>query len=327
MQESGMYKSKVCWKFLIMLMREQMSKIMITGASSFIGVNLIQELIKKNYDIIALVRRNSHKKQLIPSCECIRVIELDMEDYKNASKVVGDEVDCLVHLSWNGTRAASRDDAELQKNNYKYSMDIVHGAISMGCKRIISAGSQAEYGICDGIISEESKCNPITEYGKQKLNFYADTLALCQEKGISFKEPRFFSLYGCDDYEESMMISIIKKMLSNEKCDLTLGIQMWDFLHVSDATRGLVLLIEKQCEDGVYNFGSGDTRMLKDFLEEMRMLAKSDSILNYGVIPYPQTGMTTIQPDVRKLVKQTGWYPQISFQEGVLQIMKKYKLE
>lgn len=302
-----------------------MSKILVTGASSFIGVNLIPKLLDGKHEIIALVRKNSNKSQLIPKCESIRIIELDMESYYCSSEVIDDKIDCLVHLSWNGTRAASRDDAELQKSNYKYSMDIVHEAIKLGCRRIISAGSQAEYGISHHVINEESSCNPVTEYGKQKLRFYNDALELCGDKKISFKEPRFFSLYGSDDFEGTMIISIIKKMLKNEKCDLTLGIQMWDFLHIADAVNGIILLIEKQCEDGAYNLGSGEARMLKAFLNEMKLLTASDSILNYGVVPYPETGMVTIQPDIKKMQKQTGWQPRVSFEEGILEIIQKCK--
>lgn len=63
---------------------------------------------------------------------------------------------------------------------------------------------------------------------------------------MTLLEPRFFSLYGPNDYEGTMIISVLKKMLKDLSCDLTECIQIWDFLYIDDAIDALVILIEKQ---------------------------------------------------------------------------------
>jgi nucleoside-diphosphate-sugar epimerase len=116
-------------------------------------------------------------------------------------------------------------------------------------------------------------------------------------------------------------------MLSGEPCDLTQGIQMWDFLHIDDATSGIAALIERDVPAGVYNFGSGKPRVLREYLDEMKRLTASDSVLNYGAVPYPETGMVTIQPDITKMAKITGWNPQITFEQGITDIIKRMRAE
>lgn len=304
-----------------------MKRIVVTGATSFIGRHLIDLLIKKDYEIIAVVRKGSSRLPKALNNEKIQVIELNLDEYALMHKYIVKPVDVFVHLAWNGTRGSDRDNKKMQEENYIFSIEAVKEAIKIGCKRFISAGSQAEYGICNSVVTEETICNPVTYYGKEKLKFYEDALEICKKNNVEFKEPRFFSLYGSDDFSGTMIISIINKMLKNEPCELTEGIQMWDFLHIDDAVKGIERLMDCNCPDGVYNFGSGDARILIAFIDEMKECSASKSQLLYGAVPYPITGMVTIEPDISKMQRETGWYPTISFRDGITEIINKMKKE
>ena len=98
---------------------------------------------------------------------------------------------------------------------------------------------------------------------------------------------------------------------------------MWDFLYLEDAIRALVALIENQDAEGAYNFGSGDCRPLKEFVFEMKKAANSKSELCFGAIPYPETGMVSIQPDISKLMAATKWNAEVSFAEGIKRIYRE----
>ena len=82
----------------------------------------------------------------------------------------------------------------------------------------------------------------------------------------------------------------------------------------------LVKLLTEDHPGGVYNFGSGDCRPLKAYVEEMYHVTESESELRYGAVPYPPTGMVSIHPSVDKLLA-TGWRPQVSFEHGIRKIM------
>lgn len=299
-----------------------MYNIIITGATSFIGVHLIRQLmLDKDIYIYAVIRRNSNKKELIPKAKQIQLIESNMDEYHFLSQRIPDACDACFALAWNGTRGKARNNGKQQYDNYKYSMDFIKEAAMLGCTKIISAGSQAEYGKMDGITTENSPQRPNTEYGKAKLRFYQDAFDYCRKKDISFKEPRFFSLYGEGDNSGTMILSILNDMLHDRPCMLTECKQDWNFLHIDDAINGLVLLLTEECEDGAYNFASEDTRKLKKFVEQMYQLTQSKSELKYGVLPYPETGIVSMKPSAQKLMKQTGWRPKISFADGILSIV------
>lgn len=302
-----------------------MKRIIITGATSFIGLHLIEMLLNDSWEIYAVIRRKSAKRNILPQTRNIHIIELDMEEYSQLPKLINVYCDVFIALAWNGTRGRERLDATIQECNYVYSMFALNSAIELGCQVVISAGSQAEYGLMTEKTAESAKCTPNTEYGKWKLQFYEDALKICRTNGVSFKEPRFFSLYGEDDSEETMIISVLDAMLKNKPCQLTEGIQIWNFLYIDDAIKGIIKLTEIQCADGAYNFGSEDIRPLKDFIMEMKLLTHSTSKLFFGSVPYPTSGIVNAWPDVTKLKSETGWNPGISFKEGINRIIK-YKL-
>lgn len=294
-------------------------KVCITAANCFIGLPLVKKASSLGWDVVAVVRSGNPLKDYIGSLPNTKVVELNLEEYSLIGDIAG-QVDCAVLLAWNGTRGQSRLDEKLQKSNYSYNMGAVKSLVEHGCKRIITAGSQAEYGLCNEVITEDSKCMPNTAYGFYKVKLFEEAAAYCREHGVSIKEPRFFSLYGPGDYKNTLIMGNIKKMIAGEECNMTPCTQMWDYLYIDDAVDGLIGLCSKICPDGAYNFGSGDCRMLKAFVYEMKEIINSSSDLNFGALPYTPAGVVSIRPDITKL-KSTGWEPKISFSQGIEKIL------
>lgn len=294
-------------------------RVVVTGATSFIGKWFVLSAVKTGWDVVAVVRRNSSKLSELKTISNLEIVELNMDEYTQIGEITG-KCDCFVHFAWNGTRGQERNDQIMQEANYENSIEAIRSMIEAGCKRIITAGSQAEYGSCDGVITEETECHPNTQYGIYKLKVFDAVKKLCEENNVSYKEPRFFSLYGPGDYDKTLIMSLISTMKKNEPCALTECIQMWDFLYIDDAIDAVIKLCEQECPDGAYNLGSGDVRILKEYVEEMKEILKSSSQLNYGAISYPETGMVSIFPSVEKIKRETSWKPKVSFREGISHI-------
>lgn len=299
-----------------------MKTILITGATSFIGLNLINYLLN-NYKVIAVVRPNSEKISLLPESKNLLVLELEMKDYYRFPSLIKEPIHAIAHLSWGGTRGIDRNNIELQEQNFKYSISALHSAAKLNAKIFMSAGSQAEYGVQNEIISENTVPKPVSAYGKSKLKFYEYGIEFCKNNNVKFVEPRFFSLYGTGDYEGTLIMSMLDKMLKNEPCDLTYCTQKWNFLNIKDAVAGMKILLEcEQVNAGAYNFASKDTRELKSFLFEMKNITNSKSQLNFGVISHNDSGKYGINPDITKLLN-TGWQPKISFEDGIRILIEK----
>lgn len=301
-------------------------KIVVSGATSMIGSALTNELLKRGHEVIAVVRNNCKKVNVLNQSELLTIVNCDMCDYQKLSVLIEKEIDVAVATAWNGTRGKDRSDQKLQKANLQYSTDFLQAMIRLGCKKFITAGSQAEYGMWTKKekLTENVIPRPNTEYGKYKLAFYEYAKDYCKNHSCVLVEPRFFSIYGPNDYPGTLVISALNKMISNEPCDLTECTQMWDFLYIDDAVEALRMLIESESAEGVYNFGSGYSAPLKDYIETMMSVTHSKSELHYGAVPYPATGTVNVNPDVNRLTS-LGWNATVDFNKGLNIIVSDLK--
>lgn len=301
-------------------------KVLISGATSMIGAALTNKMLLEGHEVIAIVRKRSKKIEALEWNERLTIIECDMVDYGVIDKLYKDRVDIVFTAAWNGTRGSDRNNKVLQEKNYEDNINLLHAAIRLGCKKYITAGSQAEYGPWFSFdkISESAETNPDTEYGKYKLKYYQYSKKYCRKHECALIEPRLFSIYGPNDYPGTLIISTLKKMIANEPCDLTECVQLWDYLYIDDAVSGLVKLMEQDVAEGVYNFGYGKAAPLKEYIEKMHLIVGSKSKLNYGAIPYATSRIAYVNPDVSKL-RSVGWEPRISFEEGIRIILDNMK--
>lgn len=295
-------------------------KVIVTGATSFIAKKYIQMASQLNWEIIAVVRHNSPKAKEFHLMHNVKILELDMTEYGIIGGLVG-KSDCLIHFAWSGVRGNERNDKELQERNYYSTMSLIEGVARAGTDRIITIGSQAEYGIINVPIDENCACNPNTEYGKYKYKVFTEVSEMCKNAGIRYKEPRIFSLYGPGDFSKTLVMSCIDSMEKDLPCQMTLCEQGWDFLYIDDAVDALIKLTAMDCQDGAYNIASGDYRKLKDYVLEMKTVLGSSSELDFGAVPYGETGVISIHPVIKKIEEQTGWRATTSFADGIRKML------
>lgn len=300
-----------------------MKTVIVTGATSFIGVHIIKEYLEKNYPVIALVRPKSKNLDRLPKNNLLTVIEVQMEEIETLiEKIEINKIDIFYHLAWEGVRIPYRDDKILQNRNYTNAINTMKVAIKLGCNTFIGAGSQAEYGKCVGKIDESYPAKPVNEYGKAKLKTYETLRKMAKENNMKFIWARIFSVYGIYDNKETMIMSTLAKMKRNESIQLTQCIQSWDYMYVEDLARAMYLLANTSCMDGIYNIASGESRLLKEFVIDMKDICKSDSDLLFGAIPYSNEGAIGFEPIVDKLKQNLGWSCKVSFKDGIKRILK-----
>lgn len=277
-------------------------EIIVTGATSFIGIHLLSELVKMNNKIYAVIRPNSFNKNKLKKFPNIEIVEVDQENISELKQHIN-RCDICYHLAWNGTRALDRYDEILQKENFHCSVNTFKVVSELGCKIFLGAGSQAEYGNIEGIITEETKPNPNTAYGKYKLKT-CETLAILAERyDIRLIWGRIFSIYGEDDFNGTLLMKAVEKMKVNETLDMTDGTQYWNYLYVGDLVKILVALVDKSEANGIFNLASNDTRMLKEYILDLKKALKSKSIINFGSIPHQKDRKVSIRPLINKLLE------------------------
>lgn len=295
-------------------------KITIAGANSFIGKRLVAIAEQERdtlgaLEIVAVIRKGSPYRGILDTYRNVEIVECNMEDYSHLGDLTG-KGDCFIDLAWNGSRGTTRQDHELQKFDYESSMAAMKSMAETGYKTLVSSGSQAEYGIFSDVITEETPCNPNTEYGKYKLQIFHETTELARSYGCRFIEPRYFSLYGPGDYEKTLIMTCIKKMLHDENVELNDCTQIWDYMYVDDAIRALIGLCQNEKASGVFNFATGKHKMIREFVMDIHEALNSRSKVEFGEANYNGL-IINLMPNIKKLEIYTKWAPTTTFTDGI----------
>ena len=276
-------------------------KFFITGASSFIGVELCRFLADNGHQVIAMSRRENEQLNDIANNGNLQVFYADMQNLME--RAIDVKADVFIHLAWAGALLGQRDNQELQEGNICFSLECVKLSNRMGCQLYVDAGSQAEYGIVPGVITEDTPCNPVSAYGKAKLQMYRETCEMTQRIGMKYIHLRILSVYGEDDHPNTLIISSLKKLKANETIEMRSGGQKWNYVYVKDAARQIAELAihatnDRDFKQEVYNIASNDTRKLQDFIIAMKEIVDSESELSFG--GYNAEKDVNLNPDTKK---------------------------
>ena len=151
------------------MISRDIKRVIISGATSSIGIALCEECVTNGIGVVAIIRPESSKCSLIPKSNLIEIVESELSDYDSINSE-GIHADAFFHLAWASTDgAAARDNTYDQADNNQATLKAVELAKCCNCKVFVGAGSQAEYGRTDEVLTGDTACNPETAYGMTKL--------------------------------------------------------------------------------------------------------------------------------------------------------------
>ena len=300
-----------------------MKRICITGAGGMIGTALTEYALSQNAAVLALVRPGGKPMRL--SHPDLTVAECDL----SALSAFTSDLACdgFVHLGWASTYGDARNDVPTQLRNIEYTLDAVRLAKRLGCRAFVTAGSQAEYGLCDEPLRPDTPTFPRTGYGVAKLAAGQLSRLLCAQLGIRHCHARILSVYGGADRPETIVSTCVDAMLRGEAPALTDCTQVWDFLHVKDAARALYLLLQKGRGGAVYPVGSGQAKPLREYVLGIQRLTGCERTPRFGDRQLAADAVRYLCADVSALTADTGFVPEITFEQGILQTIEERKGE
>ena len=327
-----------------------MKKIVVTGATSMIGVATINEAIKNNVEVLAIIRKDSKKIDRLPKSNLIKFLECDLDKFDTVDvsnfqiRQLNDEkkwvatastkphnddfkYDVFYHFAWGNTDKNTRNDPVLQQKNIKYALDAVNLAKKLGCKKYIGAGSQAEYGRVEGKLNASIPINPDIAYGMAKYAAGRLTNLRCKELNIEHIWVRILSVYGIYDGPNTMISYAIKELLAGKEPEFTKCEQKWDYLFSEDAGRAFYFIGDRGKANKTYCLGSGLARPLCDYVKTINKLLGKPENTGIGKKDYAPNQVMHLEADISELTADTGFKPTISFEEGLKRTINWIKTE
>lgn len=295
-------------------------KIVVTGATSMIGVAFVEACIDKGHEVLAILHGESKKIDRLPKSDLINIIYASLGSY-NDIDIGNERYDAFYHFAWGYTSREGRYDYYGQEANVRYTLDAVNLAYRYGCSLFVGAGSQSEYGKVDGIINRDAELNPLVPYSIAKASAYWMSRQLCHSLGMKHLWPRIFSVYGKYDSTEAMVNYAIIKFLNGEKAYFTSGEQIWNYISAYDAGQMLLLLCEKDVLEDTYFIAHPESKQLKEFILD---IAEAFDNPCYEFRKNENKGIS-IFPNMEHTLKVLKYSPKIDFKTGIREIADYYK--
>lgn len=304
-------------------------RIVMTGATGFIGRNVAEQLLAQGAQVFALVRSESRRRSSLPVHENLTWIESSMEEAEGCVPLIGN-ADGFLHFAWGGVNRQEIDSPDVQASNVDGSLACLEAARKLGCQVFMDAGSRVEYGItADGTMEESMECHPVNAYGKAKLEFAHRAEAFCREHQMTFYHLRFFSVYGAGDHPWSIISTLVRELPQNHKVSLSACRHRWNFMEISDAARAVAELYRfsdlHEGECCIVNVASEDTRVLREFAEEIHSICQEKGSLEYGTFVQAKEGALSVCPAVQqlKVLTEGTWKEQVSFEQGIRRMLEE----
>lgn len=309
-----------------------MNRVVITGATGFLGSHLVRLLLDRGCQVFAVIRPGSverfrMKQKDICHCEHLHIIPASLEHILDIVPVIR-QADAFLHFAWGGVNRDEIDDPSVQAANVEWSVNCIHAAYRLGCRVFMDAGSRVEYGAASSVMSEDITCHPVNEYGKAKLTFYQRALPLCRQYAMTYYHLRFFSVYGFGDHPWSVISTLIRELRENRTVSLSACRHLWNFMYIDDASEAVYHLylrsLKVPVESFAVNIASQDTRPLKEFVEEVKTIIGGEGGLQYGTFVQAKEGALSIIPDISRLMELTeGFSISHTFAQGIRKTIEK----
>lgn len=295
-----------------------MKKAIVTGANGFIGSELLRVLDSHRIQTYAIIRNKESVIDGIQGLQHVKVICCDMANLRSLPDKIKDKADTFYHLAWRGSTGKDRGNYALQLENAKWTADAVSVAAQLGCSRFVGAGTLAELDVNVYIPVDGSTPNLVSCYGSAKLAAHYMSKAECSQfNGLAHCWAYLSNTYGIGNYTSNFVNFAAKLMLTGQPANFTAGEQLYDFVSVEDTAQGLYCIGEHGRANTAYYVGSNRPTALKNYIKEIRDQINPDISLHLGAIPFHGISQPKEVFDCQKLMRDTGYVPQISFLEGI----------
>lgn len=299
-----------------------MKRVLVTGATGFIGWHCLPLLIDAGYEVHALSSRPP--SQAIPAV-IWQQADLLQED-QIAAVVAAIRPTHLLHLAW--YTAPGKYWTALENFGWvRASMLLAELFAAQGGKRLVSAGTCAEYDWRYGYCSEAvTPLAPSTTYGICKNNLRGLLEALAVRTGLSAAWGRIFFLYGPREDPQRLVSSVALSLLRGEEARCSHGQQFRDFLYVVDVAAAFVALLESEVE-GAVNIASGVPVRLSEIIYELADQVSRRDLIRLGAIPPPANEPRLLLADTSRLEVEVGWSPKYDRERGVAQTLAWWRTQ
>ena len=289
-------------------------RVLITGASGFIGAPLSENLANLGFDVMA-ISRTLPENHLARSVNWIGVDLSSPATYRETISAFCPEV--VIHLAWQDIPDFSIEKSIMNQNQAIEFLSFVTGIES--CKKILVSGSCWEYDRVQGECLANDIGAPKDHFTWAKHSIYSWLEMACKQKVISFGWLRIFYVYGPKQRPASLIPSILMHLKNKELPQIKTPKNASDYVFIDDVVDAFALATENQFSSGIYNLGAGISTSVLEMCRYAEQIVYNSSDLTQQLENETQSSVSSVDfwADIEKTKEHFGWEPKTSLLNGI----------
>jgi len=305
-----------------------MVRYLVTGASGFVGSNLIRKLIDDNNELTILIRDNSDLWRINDLLPKIQTIKTDFSNYEKLEKLISDvDPNFVYHLGTYGGYPFQTSIEKIAQVNIINTIKLFKSLSKCnGLELVINFGSSSEYGPKSNPMNENDEAMPITPYGISKLTQTKFAKFYSENTNLPIVTLRLFSVFGPFEEPGRLIFDIITSIIKGKTIELSSPFPRRDFVYVSDVIEAIETITNaKNIVGDIFNIGSGVMHSVEDVVNNALKIAKSDNKISWDVKQKRVfDDMIPWVSDTQKTKKILKWEPKYSLADGLELTYKWY---
>jgi nucleoside-diphosphate-sugar epimerase len=293
-------------------------KLLVTGATGFIGQHLVSKLIEQGHIVLA-VSRSAASLSTSDYTDKLFYLQSSLKLENNAiERIMEFEPEVLIHLAWEKIPDFS---FETSFENLQNQITFFRNLFSIvSLKKIIVTGSCWEFNKKIGVCAESDICVS-SNYFTWAKNSLRDFLQFeCLQKNLNFIWTRVFYVYGPKQRKGSLIPSVIDNIQNGLVPELKTPSNSNDFIYVDDVADGLIQFAVKDVPSGIYNLGSGESVPIIDVVSKIEILLHDEETLTRALLK--NTTHSSFKDidfcaDMVKTFTTLNWHPQTNLASGI----------
>ena len=298
-------------------------KLLTTGTDCFIGSEFVRKAVKKGYDVVVVdcITYAGDIDRLAEVKGDFKFYQADISNAEFMNHIFADEKpDAVVH--WAAESHVDRsilDSSPFIRTNVLGTHTLLDCAKKYGVEKFINIATDEVYGELGetGSFYENTPLEPNSPYSVSKTS--ADMLgrAYFRTFGTPVVTARPSNNYGPWQFPEKLVPVVLLKALHNEKIPVYgKGLNIREWLYVSDCADAVMTLLEKASPGSIYNIGSGQERPNIEVVGKLlSLVGKSDDLIEYVQDRPGHDFRYSLNYD--KITNDLGWSPKIDFETGM----------
>jgi nucleoside-diphosphate-sugar epimerase len=294
-------------------------KLLITGATGFIGSCLLRELLSRDEKVAILLRKNANTWRINDILHKTTVYQSDLSDYAELSRLIKDiKPTVIYHLAAYGAYPAQNNPDLCISTNITGTLNLLRATCDIDYELFVNTGSSSEYGFKNSPMSEKDYLEPASYYAVTKSS---QTL-LCSYFSKENRKPiitlRPFSVYGPYEEGSRFIPTLMKSLLFNLKMDLVSPSITRDWIYVDDMIQVYLMTSTLQKFSGqVFNIGTGIQTSINDIVNLSMEVTTQKGKFNWGTMEQRRWDTNYWVADISKAKQLLNWYPKIDLRNGL----------